>query len=74
VGGGLYENYWITDSQTAPLLDGDREVMDYFSAGFNYEFLYGLYLDFLYQYRSNVFKDIRTDDNIFWASVKLNFE
>ncbi|MGE5845081.1 MAG: capsule assembly Wzi family protein [Ignavibacteria bacterium] len=74
VGGGLYENFWISDSQTAPLLDGDREVMDYFSIELNYELLYGLYFNLFYQYRSNVFKGIKSDDNIFWAAVKINFE
>jgi len=74
VGGGLFENYWVTDSQTAPLLDGEREVSDYFSIGLNYELLYGLYFDFLYQYQRYVFKSEKADDNIFWASAKINFE
>jgi hypothetical protein len=74
VGGGLYENYWWTDSQDAPLLDGEREFKDYFSIGFNYELLYGLYFDFLYQYQRNVFKSGENGDNIFWASAKINFE
>lgn len=44
VGGNIFENLNLYDSQTAPLLDGELEKIDKFSLSVQDEILYGVYL------------------------------
>jgi len=74
VGGNIYENNRITDSEIAYLLDGKKEVMDYFTINFIYEFLYGLYFQAEYQYRRNTFDKNKIDQHITWGTIFINFE
>ncbi len=73
VGANIYENNTISDPETAYLLDGDRELTDYVSINYVYEFLYGFYLEAEYQFRRNVLMEKKTLQNILWGSVRINF-
>lgn len=73
VGGNIYENNTINEPVTAYLLDGNREVTDYVSINYLYEFLYGFYLEAEYQFRRHVFMGEKKLQNILWGSMRINF-
>jgi hypothetical protein len=47
VGGNIFENLNLYDSDTAPLLDGDLEKIDEISMNIQNEILYGIYLNLI---------------------------
>ena len=73
VGGNIYENNTINDPETAYLLDGEREVTDFISINLLYEFLYGLYLEAVYQHKRFVSVEKKITDNILWGSLRVSF-
>ncbi len=73
-GGDVFQNLTIYDSYYTNLLDGKRETADIFSLSLNYEFLYGFFGNFTYQYKNRSSGDLNTSNNIFSASLKLAFE
>jgi len=48
VGGNIFINHNLYDSQTAPLLDGLLETTDDITFSIQYEILYGIYLNFVF--------------------------
>ena len=75
VGGSIYDNFAAAyDSQYAYLLNGNREATDLLNLNFTYEITYGLYFNLVYQFNRDSLEGIINKDNIFWTSLKLNFE
>lgn len=73
VGGNIYENNDINDSDVAYLLDGDRESVDFFLVNMKYEFLYGFYLQAEYQFRRSSYLGKNTNQNVVWGSLLIDF-
>lgn len=48
VGGNIFINHNLYDSETAPLLDGLLETTDDITVSIQYEILYGIYLNFVF--------------------------
>ena len=74
VGGNVFENFSLFDSQYAPLLDGNRELLDELKINFNYEITYGVYFDFVYRFSHHEFNNIVINNNAAWASFYFSFE
>ncbi len=74
VGGDVFQNLSLYDSEFANLLDGERERTDNFTLSLNYEFLYGFYGDLTYQYQNKSLSNSNSTNQIFSASVRLAFE
>ncbi len=74
VGGDVFQNLTIYDSEFANLLDGERERTDIFTVSLNYEFLYGFFGNLTYQYKNRAAGSLNTTNNLLSASVRLSFE
>jgi hypothetical protein len=71
VGGNIFENNNINDSDAAYLLDGNREVTDNFILTLNYELFYGYYFEAQYQFFRDVFNEESVNQNTLWGSFRI---
>ena len=74
VGGNVFENYNIYDSEYAPLLAGNFESNDDFKININYEAAYGFYFNFYYRLISQKKDNIISYNNILSLSFDISFE
>ncbi len=74
VGGDVFQNLTVYDPVFANLLDGERERTDIISLSVDYEFLYGFYGGFAYQYINKFSNIIKTKNHIISGSVRISFE
>ena len=74
VGGDVFQNITVYDSQFANLLDGERERTDLFTLSFDYEFLYGFYGNVTYHYKNSMLNGLNSINQTLSASIRLLFE
>ena len=73
-GGNFLNNLSFYSSEYAYLLQGIREVYDYFNAGLQIEIAYGYYFNINYIYSRSKISGIEQHDDILQTSFVVNFE
>ena len=74
VGGNVFQNISIYDSEFSPFLDGNRELTDDFCFNINYESAFGYYFNFNYRFMRQKINNIAANDGVLTLSFYISFE
>lgn len=73
VGGDIFINLNLYDSQVAPLLDGLLETTDNVSVSIQYEILYGIYFNLLFNSFNSKTEISSNSENSLYSQIKFYF-